>query len=62
MDVSINVDRFRRHPVREVVALLPNESDAIGACDELESAGLAVRDGAGAVTRLRTSAAERSSR
>jgi hypothetical protein len=43
MDVSINVDRFVRHPVREIVALLPQQSDAMAACDDLEDAAVDVR-------------------
>jgi hypothetical protein len=42
VDVSINLDHFRRTPVREVVALLPSQSDAVAACDDLEDAGLEV--------------------
>lgn len=43
MDVAINVDDFRRHPVHEVVALLPGKGEAEAVCDDLDGSGLEVR-------------------
>lgn len=42
MDVLVNMDEFRRHRVRELVALLPAQSDAIAVCDDLDHAGVDV--------------------